>query len=244
MLRKIINLVRRKLGIVNITRKLPKDFDEKFTEIYNKSSKYTMTSPERMYALYTAVKYISSNEIPGDMVECGVWRGGSSMITALTLNHLEDTQRKLFLYDTYKGMTMPSENDRKDEVDKWKQHNTKDYNAWAYASLDEVKVNIFSTNYPKSQIVFVEGEVEKTIPKIIPDKISLLRLDTDWYESTYHELKYLYPKLSKGGVLLIDDYGSKQGAKRAVNKYFGENNLHPLLIRVDSTCRVLVKTND
>lgn len=243
-LKKMFTSIYQKICNVEATKKLPKDFDENFVGIYDKSSKFTMTSPERMYALYTAVKYVSLNKIPGDIVECGVWKGGSSMISALTLINLEDTQRKLFLYDTYKGMTMPSENDRQDEVDKWKKQNKDEYNTWAYAPLEEVKINIFSTDYPKNQIFFIEGEVEKTIPKIIPEKISILRLDTDWYESTYHELIYMFPKLSKGGVLLIDDYGSKQGARRAVDKYFDESNTHPLLIRVDSTCRLLVKTND
>ena len=83
-------------------------------------------------------------------------------------------------------------------------------------------------------INFVRGKVEDTIPKNMPEKIALLRLDTDWYESTYHELKYLFPLLSKNGVLIIDDYGHWKGAKKAVDQYFGENNIQIFLKKIPS----------
>lgn len=220
---------------------LPKDFNKRFKDIYEKTKAYTMTSPERMYSLYQAIIYIIQNKIEGDIVECGVWKGGSSMISALTLLKLKSCDKKIYLYDTFSGMTKPSGKDRPDTMDKWLDNNGKQFNKWCYASLDEVQGNMSKTNYPKDKIIFVRGDVEHTIPQNIPEKISILRLDTDWYKSTYHELKYLYPRLSSGGVLIIDDYGHHEGAKKAVDEYFAEIGEYPYLSRIDPTCRIILK---
>jgi len=98
-----------------------------------------------------------------------------------------------------------------------------------------------SIGYPEQQIHFVEGLVEETLPAEAPEEIALLRLDTDWYSSTKHELEQLYPRLAPGGVLILDDYGHWQGARRAVDEYFAENQITLLLNRVDSTARIGVK---
>jgi hypothetical protein len=87
----------------------------------------------------------------------------------------------------------------------------------------------------------VKGPVESTIPATIPDQLAILRLDTDWYESTKHELDHLYPRLVSGGILIIDDYGHWQGARQAVDEYFARQNLKPLLSRIDYTCRIMIK---
>jgi len=115
------------------------------------------------------------------------------------------------------------------------------FNEWCYSPLEEVQKNLYSTNYPKEKITFIKGKVEETIPNIIPEKISILRLDTDWYESTYHELMHLFPRLSKGGVLIIDDYGHWKGSREAVDKYLKENEISMLLNRIDYTGRIGVK---
>ena len=196
-----------------------------FGGIYEECKEFTMTSIERMYALYKAVEYIVKAKIPGDLVECGVWKGGSAMIIVRTLLMMRETGKKIYLYDTYEGMSEPTEEDKKISSDnlaihKWKSQQKKQYNEWCFASLREVKNNLFSTGYPQKNLVFLKGKVENTIPKIMPSKIALLRLDTDWYKSTKHELKYLFPVLAKRGVLILDDYGSWAGAKKAVDEYF------------------------
>lgn len=241
ILERITTSILRRLGYMRKNNGLPRDFEQSFLLIQAQTASYTMTSPERMYALYQATQYISLNNLAGDIVECGVWRGGSAMVAALTLKSLEDTDRELYLYDTYKGMSKPGREDQPSELKKWSENQNTEFNNWAYASLAEVKHNLFSTQYPKDKILFIVGDVLETIPERIPEKISLLRLDTDWYESTYHELVNLYPRLQKGGVLIIDDYGSKQGARRAVDQYFQEKGLNPYLARIDATCRVLIK---
>ena len=110
------------------------------------------------------------------------------------------------------------------------------------ASIEEVRANLLSTGYPESRLRFVKGKVEETIPANGLDRIALLRLDTDWYESTYHEFVHLYPKLETGGVLILDDYGSWQGAREATDRYFTEAGSKPFLSRIDEAARVGIKS--
>lgn len=220
--------------------------DERFIRIYDKCRKFTMTSKERMYALYKSVEYIIKNDIPGDFVECGVWRGGSTMLIAHILIRLNVTNRKIYLYDTFTGMSQPTDCDYGTSSKKngavlseWKKEQREYYNKGCYASLSEVKKNMGLTKYPKNNIVFIKGKVEETIPEIIPFKIALLRLDTDWYESTKHELIHLFPQLLENGVLIIDDYGAWAGAKKAVDEYFSNKGI--LLNRIDKDSRIGIK---
>lgn len=229
-----------------LKEELSYDLDGEFTEIYEKTKQFTMTSIERMYSMYKATEYIINNNILGDIVECGVWKGGSMMISALTLLKMNDSNRILYLYDTYEGMNKPTEKDiriydNKPALNIWKKSQEKDFNRWDYAPLDEVKTNLYSIKYPKDNIKFIRGKVEHTIPNIIPEKISILRLDTDLYESTYHELIHLYPRLSLNGVIIIDDYGYWKGQKEATDKYFKENNIKILLNRIDEQGRIGLK---
>ncbi len=222
------------------------DLDPEFKDYYDKCIDFTMTTVERLYALYTAVNYIVSARIPGAFVECGVWRGGSSMMSALRLNALGETNRILYLYDTYAGMSEPTEADvnvaGQLASHRWRTQFAGDKNLWDYAPLDDVQKNMQSTGYPEVQIKFIKGEVESTLqPATLPDRIALLRLDTDWYKSTYHEMVHLYPRLSPGGVLIIDDYGHWQGARKAVDQYLAENGLDLYLHRIDYTGRVAIK---
>lgn len=220
--------------------------DRAFKPVWEKTRKYTMTSAERMYTLYKAAEYISKRGITGDIVECGVWRGGSVMICASVLKKLQDTKRKIFLYDTFSGMAEPDSRDRtifgsSAAHDIWKKSQNGDANAWCYAAIEDVRKNVLRTGYPGQKLRFIKGKVEDTIPKFMPERIALLRLDTDWYSSTYHELTHLYPRLVRGGVLIIDDYGHWKGARRAVDDYFRKHNISILLNRVDYTGRIAIK---
>jgi len=116
-----------------------------------------------------------------------------------------------------------------------------DFNTWRFSPIDEVNKNLFSTGYPQEKTTFVNGTVEETIPDTIPAEIALLRPDTDFYESTHHELQHLFPRLSPNGVLIIDDYGWWRGSRDATDQYFAANDVDILLHRVDSVSRVAVK---
>jgi len=221
------------------------DEDSTFLSIYRKCKDKTMTSKERMFALHESVKYIINNGIPGDFVECGVWRGGSTMMIAHTLLKMGVSDRTIYLYDTFEGMTEPTEFDNKvsddgfSVLDSWKNRQKDEHNEWCFASLSEVKENMSSTGYPEGNLIFVKGDVAKTIPDSMPATASLLRLDTDWYESTLHELNHLFPALTTSGVLIIDDYGHWSGSKKAVDEYFSDGQI--LLNRIDYSGRIGIK---
>lgn len=225
---------------------LPSKTDDDFKFIYNRCKDYTMTSQQRMYSLYIAMGYVIKYKIPGDIVECGVWKGGSSMLAALTMLSMKNTAKYIYLYDTYLGMSEPTKEDisdfEGDPLKTWESNKKGDLNRWCYSPIEEVKENMLSTGYPQDKLIFVKGKVEETIPKNIPQKISLLRLDTDWYESTYHELIHLFPRLSEGGVLIIDDYGHWKGSRKAVDEYLKNNNIKLLLNPIDYTGRIAIKT--
>jgi O-methyltransferase len=217
-----------------------------FVATYKKVRPYTMTSPERIFSLCEAVKYVRDKNIEGDIVECGVWKGGSMMAVAETLLSAGDTSRDLYLFDTFEGMPPPTENDVDISgitAEGLLDRSDKDIaeSIWCRATLDVVKKALGSTGYPGKKTHFIKGMVEQTIPDFVPDKIALLRLDTDWYESTKHEMEHLFPRLSKGGVLIIDDYGHWQGARKAVDEYLEKNDVKILLNRVDYTGRIAVK---
>jgi len=230
---------------LDIKRSIDQSLDEQSLKIIKIVQPYSMTSPERLSALVDAINYVEKNSIVGDIVECGVWKGGSSMAAAKALIAKGNVERTLYLYDTYEGMSEPTEHDRAHDSKRSAADllaaEAKGSGVWAYSPLDEVQENLKSTGYPIEKVVFIKGKVEDTIPGIIPQKIAVLRLDTDWYESTLHELQHLFPLLVPGGVLIIDDYGYWEGARRAVDQYFSDTKIPMLLSRIDATGRMGVK---
>jgi len=199
----------------------------------------------RQHGINATQSLIVRHHIPGAIVECGVWRGGSMMAVALTLLELQAATRPLYLYDTFDGMPPPTARDRSfagESAATILQHADKTtHPVWAYSPLDQVQHALRSTGYPSHLLHYIVGTVEQTLPAVCPDTISLLRLDTDWYESTRHELVHLYPRLAPGGVLLIDDYGQWQGCRQAVDEYLHEHQLLLLLHRIDYTGRMAIK---
>ncbi len=209
---------------------------------------YTMTSDERLVSLSRCIDYVYNNNIEGDIVECGVWRGGSMMLVAKKLLELGVHDKKLFLFDTFEGMSEPSDYDISwDKASAKEKLNSSDkfegWNDWCYSTLNEVKLNLAKTSYPDENIIFIKGKVQDTLPCSAIEKISVLRLDTDWYESTKHELEQLYNKLVFGGVLIIDDYGHWEGAKKAVDEFIRRNDLKLFLNRIDYTGRLAIKNS-
>jgi hypothetical protein len=247
MLRRLVrslgfDLVRYRKGELAI----PPDIDAATAETIRLVRAHTQTSPERIASLCEATRYVVKAKIPGAIVECGVWRGGSMMAVIRTLLAAGDTTRELFLFDTFEGMTEPGANDVTREgtpASALMRDASKDdaESIWCYASLDEVRRNLDEMGYPKEKLHYVQGKVEDTIPGAAPGQIALLRLDTDWYESTHHELIHLYPRLSAGGVLIVDDYGHWQGSRRAVDEWIEQTGVRILLNRIDYTGRVAVK---
>ncbi|MBK7691453.1 MAG: class I SAM-dependent methyltransferase [Bacteroidetes bacterium] len=245
MIIKSLNALFTKFGYKLLKDNEKEEYAE-FYDLYLRCKPYTMTSIERMFALYKGVEYIVKNNIPGDFVECGVWKGGSSMLIALTLLKFGVTDREIWMYDTYEGMSEPGDKDKDAQGntahETWAKLKLSGKSGWCVSSLDEVKNNLSTINYPTNKLNFVPGMVEDTIPHSIPKKeIALLRLDTDWYESTKHEMNFLYPLLGKSGVLIIDDYGHWEGAKKAIEEYLQEHDTFLFLHKIDYTARMAIK---
>jgi len=215
------------------------DMEEEFLQLWEIVSPYTMISIERGYALYTSVRHLLTRNIPGDFVECGVWQGGSCMLMALTVLSAQAEPRPVWLYDTFAGMTEPGDEDRIASTgqavsERW-------HPGWWAAGTDLVRKNLALTGYPEEMFQIVEGDVCKTLDLRKPENCALLRLDTDWYASTKKELEVLYPRLSRGGLLIIDDYGHFSGSRQAVDEYFEGKPDRPLFHRSDYTGRSAVR---
>lgn len=227
--------------------RIPAEISKDHLETISRIKPFTMTTDERIYMLIKSVEYIIARNIPGDFVECGVWRGGSVMAIAQTLKNLGVTNRKIWLYDTFDGMTEPSESDldwsgkiAKDVLLKQKKVDEK-LNTHAFASINAVKKNLRTIDYNFDNYIFVEGDVKETLMRNFPKSISLLRLDTDWYDSTLVELQQLFPLLEKDGIIILDDFGQWAGSRKAATEYFDSLDVKYLMNIVDKGARLIIK---
>ncbi len=247
------SLINKILGYLNLkiirnstldNSGLPVETKSEIKKFIKISSQYSMTGEKRMYALYQAILNSKINNLEGDFVECGVWRGGNILLYSLT-NSFFNLDKNIYAFDTFDGMTSPEGIDLNyqghsaSNAMKKSKKKENEINIHCFSSMETVKNNILRHSNI-SNIKFVKGPVEQTFLKEenLPKKISVLRLDTDFYSSTKIELEILYPRLVSGGVLIIDDYGYWRGARQAVDEYFGDQKwLHV----VDQSCRYLIK---
>ena len=210
---------------------------------------FTMTSSQRIWGAMCSVRYLVENDLPGAIVECGVWRGGPIMAMLAELKLLGDESRDIYLFDTFSGMTDPTDWDidarngmsAAQLMNETASESKGGDNVWAVSSLEQTRRNVLSIGYPEEKIHFVEGDVRVTLESQVPQEIALLRLDTDWYDSTAKELDVLYPNIVSGGVCIIDDYGHYAGARKAVDEYLQERQIKPLFISLDYTARIWAK---
>lgn len=231
-------IINNKQKIVELSEK-----DKSLIEIIEK---YTMTTRIRIFNLLQALRHLKEKNIEGDYVECGVWKGGNILLFKKFLNNEETQNRNIYAYDTFEGMTDPDENDFEistniESKNLLEKDNYKKTNTWGICSLEDVKKNILTNKSDLEHINFVKGDVLKTLnnENNIPKKISLLRLDTDWYQSTKKELEVLYERVSVGGIIIIDDYGHWGGSKKAVDEFF--SNKYVWIHYVDYACRLIIK---
>jgi O-methyltransferase len=225
------------------------DFSDDERAIHTASQQNLCGSPEAVVTLIRAVDRVIKQNIPGALVECGVYMGGNIEVMIRALQRHGVTDRDIYLYDTFAGMPKPEERD--DEVlggmaiSTWEAHRTEGDgdkgSNWMKAGVELVRQRIEPLGYPDKRLHFVKGLVEDTIPATMPAEIAILRLDTDFYSSTKHELQHLYPRLSPGGILIIDDYGAFPGSRTATDEYAAEHGLDWFLHRVDAHVRLVVK---
>ena len=222
---------------------LPRHYDEEARAVIRAVGPWTMTSNEKLFALVVAVRYVVDRAIPGQIVECGVWRGGSMQAIARVLAARDATDRELHLFDTFEGMPPPTEEDVRHggpPAAELLATRPKTAKVWAIADLEDVRAGMAQVGYPAERIHYHAGRVEETIPGGAPDQIALLRLDTDWYASTKHELDHLYDRVPSGGVVIIDDYDYWDGSRKAVDEFIATTGARLLLAPMGSG-RIAVK---
>jgi hypothetical protein len=215
------------------------EFGSEFLTLWRLISKYTIVSPERAYATYRACRYVARYNIDGCFAECGVFKGGMAMLAALIFAERAGAARDIFLFDTFTGMTAPSEVDMSRHGVSAASYNPE----MVKSGLEEVRHNMAQTGYPVHRLHYIAGDVCATLrkPPNVPNNIAILRLDTDWYDSTRVELEILYEKVSPGGVVLVDDYGYWLGARKAVDEFI-EHLPYPVYLgRTDNTGIEFVK---
>ena len=251
---RLLGPLDRVAGAVGL-RLTRRDFEIRHSPAWQKQivarvTPYTATDGPAIVGLLDAVGYLQRNDIPGAIVECGVYRGGSVMAAASCLLRDAPPRREIWLYDTFDGMTEPDDVDVRlrdglaaaDVHERERSLPSQQQSDWFWvrAGLDSVRENVSMTGYPDALLHYVVGRVEDTIPEQAPESIALLRLDTDWYASTKHELEHLVPRLSPGGVLIVDDYHYWQGSRKAVDEYFRSRGGNaPLWTRISSSGAVL-----
>lgn len=251
LLKAIISRVLHEMNysLINLNKSAQHEYPIEATEfekhIIELTSNFTMTGKIRQWSLVSSINYLNNSKIEGDLVEVGVWKGGNLILMEL-MTRRSEIQRGVIGFDTFNGMNSPTSFDIESKgifASDLLMNSIKDPNVdniHCIVNKSNVLANLTNTLGVNS-VKLVEGEVEKTllVANNIPKRIALLRLDTDWYESTKIELQVLYPRLVTGGVLIIDDYGAFSGCKKAVDEYFPLKDF--LFFAVDNECRIFIK---
>lgn len=200
--------------------------DREFKEVFKLACPFSMVHVTGFYNVFQSLKYLRDNAIPGDLVECGCALGGVAIFMRLLVQRW-NMSRTIHLFDTFVGAPIGS----RDIV-----HGGKEL-VWSQAVENHragTEQNIVDATGGLEGFRIMEGFVEETLPKTSLPELALLRLDTDFYESTKVELECLYPKLIRGGVFIVDDYGYFQGARRATDEYLAAIRPTPLINRIDA----------
>jgi hypothetical protein len=204
------------------------DFQKRLTGYDHPRVAHTMIGLKRLNNIQYCMERILKNNIPGDCIETGVWRGGASILMRAILKTYADTTRKVWLADSFEGLPRPN-------AEQYPADEGLDLSQIPYlaVSLEEVQNNFKKYGLLDDQVVFLKGFFRDTLPTAPINTISLLRLDGDLYESTMDALVNLYPKLSVGGYVIIDDFGSIGACAQAVNDYRQMHNITDPILWID-----------
>ncbi len=214
---------------------------EEFQRLYLEAREVTMLSRERLFDLYSSVGHVIRHEIPGDIVEVGCW-GGGALAIALSVVQANGSDKCVWGFDTFEGHPEPSP----DELDVWGNSQLERFKElqaqgadWCKVAIEDVQQNVAAICRSTDGLRLVKGKAEETLPIHYPERVSIIRCDVDWYEPSMATFRSLYPRLSSGGIVIVDDYGHHSGSKKAVDEYFGE--LHPKFTHIDYSCITFVK---
>jgi hypothetical protein len=200
------------------------------------SKAFTMVGVKRMLNFRHMIESVIGNNVPGDIVETGVWRGGACILAMAVLNVYQQRERRIFLCDSFEGLPAP-------DVEAYPADQGSTFHEYEElsVSIEQVKDNFKRFGLLNDQLVFVKGFFKDTLPSLDVKHISVLRLDGDMYESTIIALRSLYHKVSSGGWVIIDDYEVVPACKIAVHDFFKENQLDPVLNEIDGVGRFFQK---
>jgi O-methyltransferase len=190
---------------------------------------FTMIGIKRLENIQMCATQLIEQNIEGDFLEAGVWKGGASIFMRAILKYYGISDKSVWLADSFKGLPPPKPEYPADKDDIHYQHQG------LAISLEQVKCNFQTFDLLDEQVKFIEGWFHETLFTAPIDKISLLRLDGDMYESTYVSLEALYHKVSIGGFVIIDDYGYIESCRQAVHDFLDKNSLKPIIHKIDWT---------
>ncbi len=189
----------------------------------------TMIGLKRLDNLQYAIETVIEEKVPGDLIETGVWRGGACIFMRAVLKVYGITGRRVFVADSFQGL--PEPDPERYPADQGDPHHTHEYLA---VSLEEVRENFKRFDMLDEQVTFLKGWFQDTLPSAPIDKLAVLRLDGDMYGSTMVALENLYPKLSKGGFCIVDDYGLT-GCQKAVDDFRARQGIDSKIHKIDWT---------
>jgi len=244
--REALRVVRKASGAATEKHNAPQlDFSEDERKVLATVRDFTMTSSARVVSLVRAVDYLVAERIPGDFVECGVAAGGSVMAMAIRLKMLGAADRRIWLYDTFAGMSEPTDEDRgrfgEPAAPRYQKRLKDGVSTWINHPLEKVKAAVATTGYSENLIEYVSGKVEETLPKRRPQTVALLRMDTDWHASTAAEMEHLWPLLVPGGIAIADDYYRWRGSRKAIDEYLSARRIRVFWARIDEHAAIAVK---
>ena len=192
---------------------------------------YSSLLPPRLAALHRLSREIDKRSVPGDVVECGVYNGGSAAVMASVCTR-SPLNRRIWLFDSFEGLPRPTRNDG---------DGAQDYTSWCHGDVAKVKTILQEFSIPESRLSIVKGWFQDTFPAVQIPAIALLHIDADWYESVKLCLEKFYDSVQPGGFIVIDDYGHWEGARKATDEFLRARAPEVKLTRVDYTGRYFRK---
>ncbi len=209
-----------------------------FLRHYIHGRAHTMLPMARLDNIQDCVTRALDDGVPGDLMETGSWRGGATIFMRGILKVRGVTDRRVWVADSFQGLPEPDAEKYPLEATAHKSKTMVEQYRHFAVSLDEVRRNFETYGLLDDQVEFLEGWFEDTLPEAPVEKLAVLRLDGDYYESTRTALVNLYPKLSPGGFVIVDDYGEDQWTycRRAVDEFRAESGIEDELQQVDSKC--------
>jgi hypothetical protein len=213
-------------------------FVQQFKEHYFRLGAHAMVPLVRLDNVADCVATVVRDDVPGDLIEAGVWRGGTAIFMRGVLAALGDEARTLWVADSFEGLPVPDTDEHPKEARAVAGKTiAEDYDNFA-ASFDEVRANFEAYGFLDERTRFLKGWFADTLPTAPIDQLSVVRLDGDLYQSTMDALVALYPKVASGGFVIIDDYAEDlwTDCRQAVDEFRAEHGIVEPLVPVDSKC--------